>query len=117
MQQWALPERDECGGPGNREGQGADSHPGDHYRPGDFGGRGDWQPGREVNGRLTAINGEHSDMETRLETLYQAVETQQLPIEVLSPRILSLTGRQCQLVAAREEADAQLEQRRAELPA
>ena len=70
----------------------------------------------EVNGRLTAINSELSDVDTRLENLYQALETQQLPIEVLSPRILSLKGRQDQLVAAREEAEFQLEQRRAELP-
>ncbi|MDE2780310.1 MAG: recombinase family protein [Chloroflexota bacterium] len=70
----------------------------------------------EVNGRLTAINSELSDVETRLENLYQALETQQLPIEVLSPRILSLKSRQDQLVAAREEAEFQLEQRRAELP-
>ncbi len=70
----------------------------------------------EVNGRLTAINAELSDVETRLENLYQALETQQLPIEVLSPRILSLKGRQDQLTAAREEAEFQLEQRRAELP-
>ena len=39
-----------------------------------------------------------------------------MPIEVLSPRILSLKSRQDQLVAAREEAEDQLEQRRAELP-
>ena len=70
----------------------------------------------EVNGRLTAINSELSDVETRLENLYQALETQQLPIEVLSPRILALKSRQDQLVAAREEAEFQLEQRRAELP-
>ena len=70
----------------------------------------------EVNGRLTAITAELSDVETRLENLYQALETQQLPIEVLSPRILSLKSRQDQLVAAREEAEFQLEQRRAELP-
>ena len=70
----------------------------------------------EVNGRLTAINSELSDVDTRLENLYQALETQQLPIEVLSPRILSLKSRQDQLVAAREEAEFQLEQRRAELP-
>ncbi|MXZ90456.1 MAG: recombinase family protein [Chloroflexi bacterium] len=70
----------------------------------------------EVNGRLTAINSELSDVETRLENLYQALETKQLPIEVLSPRILSLKSRQDQLVAAREEAEFQLEQRRAELP-
>ena len=70
----------------------------------------------EVNGRLTAINSELSDVDTRLENLYQALETQQLPLEVLSPRILSLKSRQDQLVAAREEAEFQLEQRRAELP-
>ena len=70
----------------------------------------------EVNGRLTAINSELSDVDTRLENLYQALETQRLPIEVLSPRILSLKSRQDQLVAAREEAEFQLEQRRAELP-
>ena len=70
----------------------------------------------EVNGRLTAINSELSDVETRLENLYQALETKQLPLEVLSPRILSLKARQDQLTAAREEAEGQLEQRRAELP-
>ena len=55
-------------------------------------------------------------MDTRLENLYQALETKQLPIEALSPRILSLKSRQDQLTAAREEAEAQLEERRAELP-
>ena len=47
----------------------------------------------EVNGRLTAINSELSDVDTRLENLYQALETKQLPIEALSPRILSLRSR------------------------
>ena len=70
----------------------------------------------EVNGRLTAINSELTDVEGRLENLYQALETKQLPIEVLSPRILSLKSRQDQLTAAREEAEGQLEQRRADLP-
>ena len=70
----------------------------------------------EVNGRLTAINSELSDVDTRLENLYQALETKQLPIEALSPRILSLKARQDQLTAAREGAEAQLEQRRSELP-
>ena len=70
----------------------------------------------EVNGRLTAISAELCDVETRLENLYQALETKQLPIEVLSPRILSLKARQDQLTAARDDAGAQLEQRRAELP-
>ena len=70
----------------------------------------------EVNGRLTAISSELSDVDARLENLYQALETKQLPIEALSPRILSLKARQDQLTAAREGAEAQLEQRRAELP-
>ena len=70
----------------------------------------------EVNGRLTAISAELADIEGRLENLYQALETKQLPIEVLSPRILSLKARQDQLTAAREEAEGQLEQRRVELP-
>ena len=70
----------------------------------------------EMNGRLTAINAELSDVESRLENLYQALETKQLPLEVLSPRILALKSRQDQLTAAREEAEGQLEQRRAELP-
>ena len=70
----------------------------------------------EVNGRPTAISAELSDVESRLENLYQALETKQLPIEVPSPRILSLKARQDQLTAAREEAEGQLEQRRAELP-
>ena len=70
----------------------------------------------EVNGRLTAISGELSDVDSRLENLYQALETKQLPIEALSPRILSLKARQDQLTAARDGAEAQLEQRRAELP-
>ena len=70
----------------------------------------------EVNGRLTAITAELADVETRLENLYQALETKQLPIEVLSPRILSLKARQDQLTAAKEEAEDQLERRRVELP-
>ena len=70
----------------------------------------------EVNGRLTAISAELSDVDSRLENLYQALETKQLPLEVLSPRILALKSRQDQLTAALEEAEDQLEQRRAELP-
>ncbi len=70
----------------------------------------------EVNGRLKAIGAELADVESRLENLYQALETRQLPIEALSPRILSLKSRQDQLVAAKEEAEDQLERRRADLP-
>ena len=70
----------------------------------------------EVNGRLQAIGAELADVESRLENLYQALETKQLPIEALSPRILALKSRQDQLVAAKEEAEDQLERRRADLP-
>ena len=70
----------------------------------------------EMNGRLTVINSEQSYVDSRLENLYQALETRQLPLEVLSLRILALKSRQDQLTAAREEAEGQLEQRRAELP-
>ncbi len=70
----------------------------------------------EVNGRLKAVDAELRDVGRRLDNLYQALETKQLPIEALSPRILSLKSRQDQLTAAREEAEGQLEQRRAELP-
>ena len=70
----------------------------------------------EIGGQLNAIEAELADVESRLENLYQALETKQLPIEVLSPRILSLKARQDQLTAAREEAESRLEQRRVELP-
>ena len=70
----------------------------------------------EIDGRLKAVDAELRDVEGRLENLYQALETRQLPIEVLSPRILALNARQDQLTAAREEAGDQLERRRAELP-
>ena len=70
----------------------------------------------EIDGKLKAIGAELSDVESRLENLYQALETKHLPIEVLSPRILALKSRQDQLVAAREETEAQLERRRADLP-
>ena len=70
----------------------------------------------ELSGRLKAIDAELSDVGSRLERLYEALETKQLTIEALSPRILSLRSRQDQLSAAREEAAGQLEQRRVELP-
>ena len=46
----------------------------------------------EVNGRLKAIEANLADVEDRLESLYQALETKQSPVEALSPRILSLKG-------------------------
>ena len=60
----------------------------------------------EVNGRLTAINSVLTDVDARLENLYEALETRQLPIEALTPRILSLKTRQDQLTVAREEAES-----------
>ena len=70
----------------------------------------------EIDGQLKAIGAELADVESRLENLYQALETRQLPIEVLSPRILALKARQDQLTAARDDTEAQLERRRADLP-
>ena len=70
----------------------------------------------KMSGRLKAINAELEDVESRLERLYEALETRQLTLEALSPRILSLRSRQDQLSAAKEEAEEQLERRRVELP-
>ena len=70
----------------------------------------------EIDGKLKAIAAEFVDVDSRLENLYQALETKQLPIEVLSPRILAPKAQQDQLTAAREETEAQLERRRADLP-
>ena len=70
----------------------------------------------ELSGRLDVIEAELSDVRKRLEKLYEAIETSELTIEVLSPRIMSLRHREEQLEAAREDAETQLEQRRVELP-
>ena len=51
-----------------------------------------------------------------MEKLYEAIETSELTLEVLSPRIMSLRHREEQLEAARDDAETQLEQRRVELP-
>ena len=69
----------------------------------------------ELAGRLEAIDAELLDVRKRLERLYDAIETSELTLEVLSPRILSLRHREEQLEAAREDAAGQLEQRRVEL--
>ena len=55
-------------------------------------------------------------MRKRLERLYEALETSELTLEILSPRIFSLRHREEQLEAAREGAATQLEQRMVELP-
>ncbi len=70
----------------------------------------------ELAGRLEVIDAELGDVQSRLQRLYEALETSELTLEVLSPRILSLRHREEQLEAAREEAERQLEQRRVELP-
>ena len=70
----------------------------------------------ELSGRLDVIEAELSDVRKRLERLYEAIETSELTLEILSPRILSLRHREEQLEAARDDAETQLEQRRVELP-
>ena len=70
----------------------------------------------QMAGRLKAMDAELVDIEKRLERLYEAIETSELTLEVLSPRILKLRHREEQLTAAREEAENQLERRRIELP-
>ena len=70
----------------------------------------------ELSGRLEVIEAELSDVRKRLERLYEAIETSELTLEVLSPRIMSLRHREEQLEAARDDAETQLEQRRVELP-
>ena len=70
----------------------------------------------ELAGRLEVIEAELSDVKKRFERLYEALETSELALEVLSPRIFSLRHREEQLEAAREDAASQLEQRRVELP-
>ena len=70
----------------------------------------------ELAGRLEVIEAELSDVRKRLERLYEAIETSELTLEVLSPRILSLRHREEQLEAARDDAERQLERRRVALP-
>ena len=70
----------------------------------------------ELAGRLEVVEAELGDVRKRLEKLYEAIETSDLTLEVLSPRIFSLRHREEQLEAAREAAETQLEQRRVELP-
>ena len=70
----------------------------------------------ERGDRLKAIEAELADVNGRLRRLYEALEKSDLTLEALSPRILELRHREDQLAAAREEAAAQLAQRRVELP-
>ena len=70
----------------------------------------------KLAGRVKVIEGEIADVRKRLERLYEALETSDLTLEVLSPRILSLRHREEQLEAALDEALRHLEQRRVDLP-
>ena len=70
----------------------------------------------ELSGRLEVIEAELGDVRKRLGKLYEALETSDLTLEVLSPRIFSLRHREEQLEAAMEDAETQLERRRVELP-
>ena len=60
---------------------------------------------------LEVVEAELGDVRKRLERLYEALETSELTLEALSPRIFSLRHREEQLEAARDDAETQLEQR------
>ena len=66
----------------------------------------------ELSGRLEVVEAELSDVRKRLEKLYEAIETSELTLEVLSPRIMPLRHREEQLEAARDDAETRLEQRK-----
>ena len=70
----------------------------------------------ELAGQLEVVEAELGDVRKRLGKLYEAIETSELTLEVLSPRIMSLRHREEQLEAAREDAETRLEQRRVVLP-
>ncbi|MYA00910.1 MAG: recombinase family protein [Chloroflexi bacterium] len=70
----------------------------------------------ELGGKLEAIEGELADVRKRLSRLYEALETSDLTMEVLSPRIYSIRHREEQLMAAQEDLSRQLEKRRVDLP-
>ena len=70
----------------------------------------------ELSGSLEVVEAELGDVRRRLEKLYEAIETSELTLEVLSPRIMSLRHREEQLEAARGDAETRLEQRRVQLP-
>ncbi|MYJ92116.1 MAG: hypothetical protein F4038_03565 [Chloroflexi bacterium] len=70
----------------------------------------------ELGGKLEAIEGVLADVRKRLSRLYEALETSDLTMEVLSPRIYSIRHREEQLMAAQEDLSRQLEKRRVDLP-
>ena len=70
----------------------------------------------ELGGQLQAVESELADIRSRLERLYEALETTELTMQALSPRILKLRQREDQLAAAQEDAARQLRQRKEDLP-
>ena len=70
----------------------------------------------EFSGQLQAVQVELADVRNRLDRLYEALETTELTMKALSPRILKLRQREDQLAAAQEDAERQLRQRKADLP-
>jgi site-specific DNA recombinase len=69
----------------------------------------------EYNERLHIITVEITDVDHRLERLYDAIETGQIQVADLAPRIQQLRHRHDQLQAARLELEQQLSDRRVEL--
>ncbi len=70
----------------------------------------------ELRGKLQAIEAELQDVQNRLLRLYEALETTDLTLQALLPRILARRQREDQLAAAREDAERQLLQRKVDLP-
>ena len=68
-----------------------------------------------LGGQRKAIEGELAYVRRRPARLYEALETTELTMQALSPRILALRQREDQLAAAREDADRQLRQRKPDL--
>lgn len=67
---------------------------------------------RELADRIDTIAAELAYVDKRLDRLYEAIETSELTLEALSSRILKLRHWEEQLMAAKEEAERQLAQRR-----
>ncbi|MBI4311033.1 MAG: recombinase family protein [Chloroflexi bacterium] len=65
--------------------------------------------------RLEAVKEDLDDVATRLERLYDALETGKLTLDDLGPRIQQLRVRQDQLMAAREDLEQMVVERRQEL--
>jgi site-specific DNA recombinase len=64
---------------------------------------------------LESMSGAITDINLRLERLYDAMETGKINLDELAPRIRELQGRQEQLQSRRVEIESQLSDRRVEL--